>query len=139
MKISLTKTLSAGIAATAVMTMVTFAAPMMGLPKMNPAEMLSGMMGVPVAIGWLMHFMVGVVFAAAYAFLFLPNVKLPNLPIKGALFGIAVFVFAQIMMVMMSFVVGPMPMPEGGMMLTIVGSVIGHVVYGDVVALVARP
>lgn len=35
-----------GIIATLVMTMVMFVAPYMGLPKMNPAAMLSMMMGV---------------------------------------------------------------------------------------------
>ena len=36
------RSILAGIVATAVMTGVTFMAPMMGFPKMNPAEMLSG-------------------------------------------------------------------------------------------------
>ncbi len=40
------RSILAGIVATAVMTGVMFMAPMMGFPKMNPAEMLSGMLGV---------------------------------------------------------------------------------------------
>jgi len=59
-----------GIVATAMMTMVMFVAPFMGMPKMNLAEMLAGMMGLSVFIGWIMHFMVGVIFAQAYVFLF---------------------------------------------------------------------
>ncbi len=39
----------AGIIATAVMTGVGLMAPIMGLPKMNPAAMLSGMMGVAIS------------------------------------------------------------------------------------------
>ena len=35
---------------------------------MNLAEMLSGMMGVTVIVGPVMHFIIGEVFAAVYAF-----------------------------------------------------------------------
>ena len=58
----------------------------------------SGMMGVPVIAGWLMHFMIGITFAAGYIFVFYPLVKISNKYLKGALFGIAVFIFAQIAM-----------------------------------------
>jgi len=40
-----------GIVATTVMTMVMFEAPFIGMPKMNPAEMLAGMMVLPLFIG----------------------------------------------------------------------------------------
>ena len=125
----------AGMVATVVMTSFMFLAPMMGLPKMNPAEMLSGMMGVPVIVGYLMHFMIGVIFAAAYVYLFNPKARIQSKLVKGVLFGFAVFVFAQVMM----FIIGkvmPMPMPQDNMMLMMLGSLIGHLVYGIVVALI---
>ena len=125
----------AGMVATVVMTSFMFLAPMMGLPKMNPAEMLSGMMGVPVIVGYLMHFMIGVIFAAAYVYLFNPKVRIQSKLVKGVLFGFAVFVFAQVMM----FIIGkvmPMQMPQDNMMLMMLGSLIGHLVYGIVVALI---
>lgn len=130
--------ITSGVIATAIMTAFMFLAPMMGMSKMNPAEMLAGMMGVPVIAGWLMHFMIGITFAAGYIFVFYPFVKIGNKYLKGALFGIAVFIFAQIAMFMMSLVFGEMPPPEGSMALMIVGSVLGHVVYGIVVALIAK-
>jgi hypothetical protein len=40
------RSIVAGVVATVVMTGVMFMAPIMGFPKMNPAEMLSGMLGV---------------------------------------------------------------------------------------------
>lgn len=138
MNISLQKTILAGIVGTAVMTMVMFLAPMMGLPKMNAAEMLSSMMKAPVIVGWIMHFMIGIIFALAYTFIFVSKVKVKNLVVKGAIFGFVVFIFAQIVMAMMAAIMGPMPQPEGGMMLMIVGSVIGHIVYGISVALIAK-
>jgi len=136
---SLQKTIVAGIVGTAIMTVVMYLAPLMGLPEMNAAAMLSGMTGLPLAFGWAMHFMIGIVFALSYTFLFLSNVKINNLIIKGALFGFAAFVAAQIAMVMMSVVMGPMPAPAGGMMLMMIGSIIGHIMYGIPVALIAKP
>jgi len=139
MKISLQKTVLAGIAATAVMTIVMYLAPMMGLPEMNAAAMLSGMMGAPIIVGWVMHFMIGIIFALGYSFLFVSTVKIENSVVKGAVFGFAAFVVAQIAMLMMSLVMGPMPAPEGGMMPMMVGSIIGHIMYGIPVALIAKP
>jgi hypothetical protein len=113
----------AGTIATAIMILIMFIAPMMGMPKMNPAEMLSGMMGVPVIAGWLLHFMIGVIFAAAYVFAFNPMVKTPNKYLKSALFEIAVFIFAPIAMFVMGLVFGEAPATEGNMMLLVVGSI----------------
>ena len=135
MKSKIAQSIIAGMVATAVMTGFMFLAPIMGLPKMNPAEMLSGMMGVPVIPGYLIHFMIGVIFAAAYVYLFSPKVHIESKFFKGIVFGLAVFVFAQIML----FIIGkimPMPMPQDNMMLMMLGSLIGHLVYGIVVTLI---
>ena len=135
MKSKISQSIIAGLVATAVMTGFIFLAPMMGLPKMNPAEMLSGMMGVPLMVGYLMHCMIGIIFAAAYVYFFNPKVHIESKFLKGIVFGFAVFVFAQIMM----FIIGkimPMPMPQDNMMLMMLGSLIGHLVFGIVVALI---
>ena len=127
-----------GINGTAVMTVVMMIAPMMGMPKMSPPEMLSMMMGFPIVVGWMMHFMIGVIFAMAYAFFFI-NVlkKVNNNILKGAIFGMAAFVFAQIMMAIMGMMF-PMPPMEGSMMLMMVGSIMGHVIFGITVALFVK-
>lgn len=59
----------AGTIGTAIMTVVMMVAPMMGMPKMSPPEMLSGMLEMPVIVGWIMHFLIGIMFAFAYAHL----------------------------------------------------------------------
>ncbi|MEX2231527.1 MAG: DUF6789 family protein [Cyclobacteriaceae bacterium] len=128
----LVKAVLAGIVATAVMTVVGLMAPYMGLPKMNPAEMLSGMLGIPVALGWIMHFMVGIIFASAYVYWFDPSVRISSTFLKGLAFGFAVFVLAQIMMFLMGMVIA-MPTPESPMLMML-GSLIGHLVYGAFVA-----
>jgi len=78
--------------------------------------------------------MIGTIFAFAYAFLFINIVKkISNAILKGAIFGMVAFIFAQIMMVIMGKIM-PMPLMEGSMILIMVGSVMGHIIFGILVA-----
>ena len=135
MQNKITKSITAGIIGTAVMTLFMMIAPIMGMPKMSAPHMVSGMLGVPIAVGWIMHFMIGTIFAFAYAFFFI-NVlkKVSSNILKGAIFGFAVFIFAQIMMAIMGMMM-PMPPMEGSMMLMMIGSIMGHIVFGITVAI----
>ena len=133
------QSLIGGIVGTVAMTLITWMSPLMGFPKMSPPDMLAGMMGLPVFAGWVMHFMIGVIFALAYIFLIQKKLqKISNRYAKGVVFGILVFVFAQIMMLGMGAVFTSMPSPAGSMTLILLGSVIGHVVYGVVVVLFSK-
>ncbi|WP_434036418.1 DUF6789 family protein [Formosa sp. 4Alg 33] len=127
------KSVLAGIIGTVIMTAVMMVAPMMGMPKMSPPTMLAGMLGMPVFVGWLMHFMIGISFAVIYTFLVASKIKVENIFLKGAIFGIIAFVFAQIMMKVMGAIM-PMPQMEGPMILMAVGSLMGHIIFGIAVA-----
>lgn len=129
MNTKISKSILGGIVGTIIMTIVMMIAPMMGMPKMSPPAMLAGMMNMPLGMGWIIHFIIGVMFAFAYTYLFAPKVKIGNIFLKGAVFGFVVFVFAQIMMAIMGAML-PMPKMEGSIMLMIIGSIIGHVIYG---------
>ena len=132
--------LLAGLAGTAAMSAVTMIAPMMGLPKMSPPGMLAMMVGAPMFMGWLMHFMIGIVFALAYALFFQNIVKNMGSPVlRGAVFGMATFVFAQVMMMIMGAMMGGMPPMEGSKAMLMLGSIIGHLVFGIVVAMLVKP
>ncbi len=129
----------AGITATAAMTIIMMIAPYMGLPKMDIAGMLSGMTHTPRIIGWLMHFMIGIFFAFVYARYFNTWLtKITNNLLRGMIYGFIVFVFAQIMMpILMAIMPMPeMPMAENqNMVLMIMGSLIGHLVFGGILGL----
>jgi len=85
-----------GIVATVIMSVFMFLVSFVGFPKMNPPAMLSGMMGVPLVVGWIMHFMIGIVFALAYAFLLFNLIKKSGgIIVRGIIFGVVVFIFAQ--------------------------------------------
>lgn len=129
MKNQIQKSVLAGIIGTAVMTLIMMIAPMMGMPKMSPPHMLAATMGMPIFIGWILHFMIGIIFAAVYTFLLSCQLPGKSLIIKGILFGVAAFIFAQIMMAIMGAVL-PMPEKEGSMILNMIGGLIGHIVFG---------
>ncbi len=124
------KAVLAGISGTVIMTIITLLAPMMGMPKMSPPAMLSGMLGMPMLVGWIMHFMIGIMFALAYTYLCNSRVRIQNIWLRGAVFGFMVFIFAQIMMAMMGMMT-PMPDMDGSMLM---GSLMGHIIYGMTVA-----
>lgn len=127
MRINLGRTVIAGVIGTAVMTVVgLYLAPMMGLPPMNPAVMLAGAMGGSLALGWMAHFIIGVTLAAGYA---LVGAALPGPGlVRGAIYGIAPFLMAQIVVIPMM----GMPVFSGSAALAM-GSLVGHLVYGGVV------
>jgi uncharacterized membrane protein YagU involved in acid resistance len=111
----------------------------MGMPKMSPPQMLAGMMSVSIVIGWIMHFMIGIIFAFAYVYIISRwLVKINNQVLKGTVFGIIVFVFAQIAMKLISAMAGEMPASSDNMFLMIMGSLIGHIMYGIGVALTVK-
>lgn len=125
-----------GLVATAAMTVLMFAAPMMGLPKMPIGNMLAGFMGVPVVVGWMMHFVIGTILAAGYVLLFRDHLPGAN-AVKGALYSLIPFLIAQLMvMPMMDLGVFSSHAPQASLM--VAGSLMGHLVYGAVLGLVAR-
>jgi uncharacterized membrane protein YagU involved in acid resistance len=139
MQQKISRAILAGVIGTIVMTVITFLAPLMGMPKMSPPQMLAGMMSVSIVIGWIMHFMIGIIFAFAYVYIISGWLaKINSQVLKGVVFGIIVFVFAQIAMKVISGMTGGMAPSSDNMFLIIVGSLIGHIMYGIGVALTTK-
>ncbi len=129
MRLNYMKVAVAGIVGTLAMTAIgLYVAPMMGMMKMNPADMLAMQMGNIAALGWAAHLMIGVVLAMIYAMV--ANGRLPGPPaMRGALFAIAPWLMAQLLV---------MPMMGIGLFsgsaMVAMGSLVGHLVYGAVMA-----
>lgn len=135
-----------GIVGTVAISMVMALAPNMGLPKMDIVGMLSTMFGKPNrTLGWIMHVLMGIVFALIYAFLWSLGIGSASW-LSGLLFGIGHWLvigvmFALIPMMHAGIKSGEVEKPglwmtnQGGMM-TFMGGLIGHMVFGIVVALV---
>ena len=124
-----------GFVGTAVMTtMMYLVAPMMGL-HMDIAEMLGSVLGGSWAAGLMMHVINGgLIFPAIYAYALYDRV--PGSPmVKGTAWGVALWLIAQGMVI---------PMMGGGLfssnmggLMAAMGSLVGHVMYGSVLGVVA--
>lgn len=128
MRLNYARVVGAGIAGTLVMTALgLWIGPAMGLPRMNPAEMLASKMGGVAILGWLGHLMIGIILALIYSS-FVAS-RLPGPPaVRGAVFSLAPWLMAQLVVLPMM----GMPLFSGSMPMA-VGSLIGHLVYGAVV------
>lgn len=71
MKPILKQALKGGIVDAGLMTISKLLTPLLGLPYISASSMLAAMLGVRLWVGWLMHFVMGIIFALACAFLFL--------------------------------------------------------------------
>ena len=130
MKLNVVRAVLAGLAGTAVMTMLMQLATRMGMPPMNIGAMLGSVMGGNAALGWVAHFMIGTVLALIYAVLFAARV--PGAPaVRGIVFSLFPWLMAQLVV---------MPMMGMGLfsgsVLAAGGSLMGHLVYGAVLGLV---
>jgi uncharacterized membrane protein YagU involved in acid resistance len=133
MKVNIGRAVAAGVIGTLAMTAVgLWIAPMMGIPRMNPAEMLAGAMGGLLIAGWIAHFMIGVILALVYAAVarFIPGAP----PVRGAIYAIAPFLMAQLLVMPMM----GMPLFSGSATMAM-GSLIGHLIYGGIVGAVYGP
>jgi uncharacterized membrane protein YagU involved in acid resistance len=127
-----TRAAAAGLIATAVMTALLLIEPSVGLPRIAIGQVLSTSLGLASAhlssgpaIGWVIHFAIGMMLALIYAAAFVH--RLPGMPlVRGMLYGVLVFVVAQLVF---------MPLVGGGIfsrgaVSLLAGSLIGHLVYG---------
>jgi uncharacterized membrane protein YagU involved in acid resistance len=138
---SFSKAVVAGIVATVVMTLFTYMGGMMGI-KMNIPEMLGSMFGESLIIGWMMHFMIGIVLAVNYGIIFYSRVNINPLWLRGALFGLLPWLMAQIMVMPMMSLMNDMPFSAGlfsGSVMMAMASMVGHLVYGAVLGVVYKP
>ena len=136
-----------GLVGTIIISLVMMMAPNMGMPKMAIWETLGSMLSPDgnVAMGWMMHFVMGAIFGIIYATLWAAGIGSVGI-VWGLIFGIAHWLVVGLVM-------GGMPMMHAGIkagtvqapglymtgssgMMGFMGGLIGHVVFGIVVALV---
>lgn len=121
------RVIGAGLLGTLVMTAVgLYAAPMMGIPAMNPASMLASKMGGIALLGWMGHLMIGVILGLVYVRFFLKRLPGPTV-VRGAIYSLLPWLVAQVMVMPMM----GMPLFSGSVAMA-GGSLIGHLMYGGV-------
>ncbi len=122
------RSILAGLTGTAVMTALMLAGPSMGMPEMNLGMMLGNFLRIGTGAGWVTHFVIGTVLAVIYGVIFASRLPGPA-PVRGALYGLIVFFVAQL--VAMPVMGGAVF--SGGQMTMVMGSLLGHLVYGAIV------
>jgi len=130
------KAIVGGILGTTAMTLVLFGAPIAGIPKLSPPQMLRAMFGFPILDGWLMHFMIGIIFAMMYVFVIHRILKKIRTTLwKGAIFGVVAFLFGQIMITILGILFTQVPPMADSVPVMMMESVLGHLTFGIVVVL----
>ena len=135
----------AGLIGSIVVSIMLAIAPQMGLPKMDFVGILAAWVGVPRAriVGFVLHLLIGVVWAFIYAALWSAGIGSPDVTI-GALFGIVHWLIAGALFGLFSFLRPGVPdSGSPGLYLRNLGGSLGffgglmvHVIYGLTVALV---
>lgn len=137
----------AGIIGTVVFSVMMAMGPKMGMPKMDIVGMLGTMSNEQGnrTLGWIVHLMMGILFAIAYALLWGAGIGSPTL-LWGLVFGAIHWLFAGVAMgavpmVHVGIKEGTVGVPgvfmlnQGGTM-AFMGGLMGHMLFGLVVALV---
>lgn len=137
---SISSAVIAGLAATAAMTVFTFMAPLMGV-EMNIPKMLAGTMGAPVIVGWVAHFMIGVILAVSFAVVYYPNFGSSNKIKSGAIFSLIPWLMAQLIIMPMMAILNGGSYSDGlfsGSMVLAGASLMGHLLFGVVLGLLYK-
>jgi uncharacterized membrane protein YagU involved in acid resistance len=126
----------AGVVGTAVMTALLLIEPSVGLPKIAMGQVVSTSLGlasaslaIGPALGWVIHFLVGILLAIVYAAFFISRLPGSAL-VRGLIYGMLVFLVAQVVFMPLA---GIGFFSRGDFEL-IAGSLLGHFVYGGLTA-----
>ena len=139
----------AGLVGTVAISMVMAIAPRMGMPKMAIWEILGSMFSAKGnnGLGWVMHGMMGVIFGIVYAALWGAGV--------GSVSAVIGIIYGAVHWLVVGLMMGGVPMMHAGIrsgsvqapgvfmistggVMAFMGGLIGHVVFGVVVASIYR-
>ena len=137
----LLKAIFAGIIGTIGMTLFMKMGNMMGI-QMNVPKMLASMFGGNIVIGWVIHFMIGIVLAIGYEYFFIKLIKINNTLIRGVVYGILPWFMAQVMVMPMMSAMNGMSYIDGlfsGSIIMALASLIAHLVFGLALGFVDKP
>jgi MFS family permease len=125
------KTFLAGVTATLIMTGFMLLAPVIGLPKMNVGELLGSFVSSE-AVGWVLHFVIGIAFAFIYVSFFNRWLPVEHKVLRGLIFGIIVFVVSEIILTVMNLRVDLPWDKKEGMAKMLFGNALAGMIYGMV-------
>ena len=126
------RVLYAAAAATGAMTLFMWIAPMIGLPGMNVGELLGTIFKGSTTLGWVMHLITGFIFAYLYVLFFNDWLPVENPISRGAMYGIIVFILAEIIITLVNLSGLLHWWEKEGMAMMIFGNLLAHLIFGSV-------
>lgn len=126
------KVILAGLAATVTMSGFMLIARALGVLQIDVGELLGALFGGNNAIGWVLHFAIGIAFAFIYVQFFNHTLPVISDVFRGALFGIIVFVFSEMVITVISLAGFLNWQQKESMALMAFANCLAHFMYGAV-------
>ncbi len=120
----------AGFAASVVLSVIMLVKGMMGImPDLNVIDMLAGQMNSGPLLGWIAHFMIGIIgYGLVYALVFASHATGGH-PTRGMLLGLSGWLLMMVMLMpMMGAGIFGLQMPSG--IMVPVATLILHLIFG---------
>ncbi len=126
-----------GIAGTAVITGMMLLLSFVGMPDINYGTMLAGFTQTSPLLGWVMHFIMGIVLAFIYVYFFRDEISFPY-AMRGLIYSVLPWAITLIMLFpMMGLETGLSGKQSPGIF--ILSTMIAYLAYGFVMGAIARP
>lgn len=128
--------IAGGIAGTAIITLAMFLLSLAGMPDINYGKLIAQFLNTSTAVGWILHFVVGIALALLYVHFFREFLPGPFWA-KGMIFGVLPWVLTLIMMFPMVDTLNITNTTQAPGVF-IVSSMVAYLAFGAVMALVAH-
>ena len=125
-----------GLLGTMIMMVVMMILPLLGLPKLAQPDIIAAILGVQEFVAWGIYFLMGAVFAVLYHYAFAHRLPIESNAAKGLIFGFVVFVLATTAVFALPALGITSYKPDGSLILIALVSLIGHLLYGVMVAII---
>lgn len=129
--------IAGGIAGTAVITALMFLLSMLGMPDIDYGNLLAQFTHTSPAVGWIMHFLMGIALAFLYVYFFREFLPGPFWA-KGLVFSVLPWVLTLIMLFPMVDTLNVLNTTQSPGIF-IVSTMIAYLAFGVVLGLVAHP
>ena len=136
MENKITTSIVGGIAGTAVITAMMLLANALGMPGIDYGKMLAEFTHTTPFIGWIMHFLMGILLAFVYVYFFRDEFQGPY-PIRGLIYSIIPYVITMIMLFPMSVMGTGTTINSPGVF--IVATMVAYFAYGYVMGYLTKP
>lgn len=123
----------AGLAATALMSIIMLIMLLVNLPVINFTTVLATLLSVHLAVAWVVHFAIGIIYAFIYVLIVNENLPVVNHTARGIIYSIFIFVLSTFaMLVAIAYVKNLSAHMEESVALSLMINLPAYFAYGAV-------